>query len=332
MEEKTPENAEKEGAKPEEEKSAEERGLHLWRLLTSPEEIAEEEGVRLAPTPTEEKVEAPLPDVDEDILRYHREAITTINCKNHAEVPAVAECPECGSYYCRDCMTIKKGRLLCRECAETLYAPTEEELLERIAAGDDAVERYEFLPDVPPEFNPAGFGEGGEGAVSNPFKRIFAYILDLVVLRVIYLALFVVGSILLWALSHGRIPSVITIGNGNFLDGLKILVGHLVHFRPLPLLMILDFLYFATCYLIFNRTIGMSWTNLRIVTTFGDFVGATESAIRSAVLVLSFGTSIIVAFFHSRRMGLHDMLAHTYEINFSGLKRIDAYESITVKF
>jgi uncharacterized RDD family membrane protein YckC len=38
-----------------------------------------------------------------------------------------------------------------------------------------------------------------------------------------------------------------------------------------------------------------------------------------------------VALVHPRVMGLHDMAAGTYVVNFSGLKRVDVYETINVK-
>jgi len=75
----------------------------------------------------------------------------------------------------------------------------------------------------------------------------------------------------------------------------------------------------------------MSWLNLRILSTYGDFVSLSACAIRAAVLVVTLGFSIIVALVHPRAMGLHDMAAGTYVVNFSGLKHVDVYETINVK-
>ena len=35
---------------------------------------------------------------------------------NHAAREAVARCPECTRYFCRECVTEHDGRLMCRAC------------------------------------------------------------------------------------------------------------------------------------------------------------------------------------------------------------------------
>ena len=37
-------------------------------------------------------------------------------CCNHALREAVARCPECGRFYCRECVTEHEGRVLCSAC------------------------------------------------------------------------------------------------------------------------------------------------------------------------------------------------------------------------
>jgi hypothetical protein len=37
-------------------------------------------------------------------------------CFNHAGREAVARCPECGRYYCRECVSEHEDRLLCAAC------------------------------------------------------------------------------------------------------------------------------------------------------------------------------------------------------------------------
>jgi hypothetical protein len=37
-------------------------------------------------------------------------------CFNHAAREAVARCPECGRYYCRECVSEHEDRLLCAAC------------------------------------------------------------------------------------------------------------------------------------------------------------------------------------------------------------------------
>jgi hypothetical protein len=45
-------------------------------------------------------------------------------CRNHAQREAVALCPECGAYYCRECIAEHEGRVLCASCLEKLLART----------------------------------------------------------------------------------------------------------------------------------------------------------------------------------------------------------------
>lgn len=37
-------------------------------------------------------------------------------CYNHARREAVARCPECGRYFCRECVTEHEDRVLCASC------------------------------------------------------------------------------------------------------------------------------------------------------------------------------------------------------------------------
>ncbi len=54
-------------------------------------------------------------------------------CRNHAQREAVARCPECGSYYCRECVAEHEDRVLCASC------------LEKILAGRPAARRFSGL-------------------------------------------------------------------------------------------------------------------------------------------------------------------------------------------
>jgi uncharacterized RDD family membrane protein YckC len=297
----------------------------LWRLLTTPEELGDDSSAAFRPEPAAREA---VPDIDEAITRDAAEQV--VYCRNHPETVSIGQCPVCAAYYCNDCLVIKKGRLMCRTCAEATYAPSEEEVIE---LGEKAyAHRGDFLPDAPPEFNPGGFGVNSEGRVANVFKRIIAYVLDVVIARLLYFVGFFLVTFLLAGLSRGAVPTVISLGEGNMIEGSKMVLTSLFRYQPLPVVLILDFLYFFGGYAIANRSLGMSWMNLRIVSQFGDFVGIGAAAIRAAVLVATFGFSIIVALVHPRAAGLHDMAAGTYVINYSGLKRVDVYEIINVKF
>lgn len=43
-------------------------------------------------------------------------------CRNHAHREAVALCPECAAYYCRECIAEHDGRVLCAACLRKLLA------------------------------------------------------------------------------------------------------------------------------------------------------------------------------------------------------------------
>ncbi|MCD6283495.1 RDD family protein [bacterium] len=296
----------------------------LWRILTTPEEMLEESERAVPATPV---VEPAAPPREEVAPAVPEEAV--VYCRNHPDVPAIAQCPVCAAYYCNDCLVIKKGRLLCKACAEAVYAPTEEEIIEH---GEDAYRhRGDFMPDAPPEFSPTMSGVGAEGRLANVFKRILGYALDILVARVIYILGYVVVSLFLAGISKGAVPSVLQLGGGGLVAGVKQVALSLFTLRFLPLVLILDYIYFFVSFALVNRTFGMSWLNLRIVSTYGDFVGLGACAIRAVVLVVSLGFSIIVALVHPRAMGLHDMAAGTFVVNFSGLKHVDVYESVNVK-
>ena len=41
-------------------------------------------------------------------------------CSNHWQREAVARCPECGRYFCRECITEHEDRILCASCLKNL--------------------------------------------------------------------------------------------------------------------------------------------------------------------------------------------------------------------
>lgn len=48
-------------------------------------------------------------------------------CFNHAHREAVARCPECRRYYCRECVTEHEDRVVCASCLAYLAAEQEEQ-------------------------------------------------------------------------------------------------------------------------------------------------------------------------------------------------------------
>jgi hypothetical protein len=47
-------------------------------------------------------------------------SLTHQRCLNHAEREAVARCPECTRFFCRECITEHDDRVLCAACLKKL--------------------------------------------------------------------------------------------------------------------------------------------------------------------------------------------------------------------
>jgi len=50
--------------------------------------------------------------------------ITQQRCHNHRQREAVARCPACGRYYCRECITEHEDKVLCAACLRRLVEPS----------------------------------------------------------------------------------------------------------------------------------------------------------------------------------------------------------------
>jgi len=48
------------------------------------------------------------------------EDIANQRCFNHARREAAARCPECGRYFCRECVTEHEDRMICASCLAQL--------------------------------------------------------------------------------------------------------------------------------------------------------------------------------------------------------------------
>lgn len=57
-------------------------------------------------------------------------ALVQQRCFNHAVREAVARCPECGQFFCRECITEHDDRVLCTSCLKKL---TRSPLAQRLA-------------------------------------------------------------------------------------------------------------------------------------------------------------------------------------------------------
>jgi len=50
--------------------------------------------------------------------------ITQQRCHNHLEREAVARCPACGRFFCRECITEHEDKVLCAACLRKLVEPS----------------------------------------------------------------------------------------------------------------------------------------------------------------------------------------------------------------
>jgi hypothetical protein len=49
--------------------------------------------------------------------------LTLQRCLIHADREAIARCPSCANYFCRECVTEHEGRFLCSNCLQRKSAP-----------------------------------------------------------------------------------------------------------------------------------------------------------------------------------------------------------------
>jgi hypothetical protein len=50
-------------------------------------------------------------------------ALALQRCLHHAGREAIARCPECGHFYCRECIAEHSDRVICAACLRKLTAP-----------------------------------------------------------------------------------------------------------------------------------------------------------------------------------------------------------------
>jgi len=305
-------------------------GLHggvtkIERILSDPESIEDEVDYRTIAQRADT-------DYDAAVLNYYRDSDAAVTCKNHPDIPSVHQCPECQAYYCQECMVVRRGRLLCRDCATALYVPTEEEILTAQEFGV-GVRSVAVTPEEHPEFQVSGAMMGMEGRPAHPVKRLLALVIDMLITRgIMLLVAWIAGGFL----SHQ--PGAFFHLYESQGDELVIerVFNAVVLVRPMmPWLIIfavVDFLYFFSCLSFTNRTLGMSWLGCRVVTEWGDFAGFGVIALRTLVFMVCLGwPAELIAWFFPAYRGPHDYAAGTVVINYSGIKRIDSYDTVQIK-
>ena len=50
------------------------------------------------------------------------EALARQRCRNHLSREAVARCPECGQFFCRECIVEHEDRVVCAACLSAITA------------------------------------------------------------------------------------------------------------------------------------------------------------------------------------------------------------------
>ena len=69
-------------------------------------------------------LEHPLPDGPAPTgVASAGQRLSQKRCFNHAARSAVARCPRCERFFCRECVTEHEGRVICASCLRRLFEP-----------------------------------------------------------------------------------------------------------------------------------------------------------------------------------------------------------------
>jgi uncharacterized RDD family membrane protein YckC len=155
-----------------------------------------------------------------------------------------------------------------------------------VTAGFDSplrADRHFGIPD------PAAFPELYEGVL---WRRVFAYLLDLLFIGVIAVGVWAVFAVL-WLISFGLLGPVLW-----FLFGLVPLAYHTLLLSGRR-----------------SATFGMRWFDLELRSVTGERPGFLQALIQTALFYVTIGLTcsliLLVALFNRRRRTLHDFLAGT---------------------
>jgi uncharacterized RDD family membrane protein YckC len=301
-------------------------GSRIQRMISAPELLEPEFDYRELTAP-------PVRDDFDNALRhFYRETGISIKCRNHPQEEASGQCPECQAYYCLNCLVVRRGRLMCRDCAQTVFVPSEEQVISAQVAGSEA-DSAEIAPEEHPEFQYGGAMFWLEGHPSHPGKQLLALFLDMLLTRGgVMLALFVYSifnSTSTWpvlAMFHAETKHLLALQMFNAAVLLRPVLPWLVIFA------VVDYLYFFLSLSFTNRTFGMSWMGCRIVTEWGDFVSFGAVMLRTLVFMVCLGwPAILIGWFFPAYRGPHDYAGGTLVINYAGVKRVDVYETTQIK-
>ena len=311
---------------PQESPQAETDGSRIQRMISAPELLEPEFDYRELTAP-------PVRDDFDNALRhFYRETGISIKCRNHPQEEAGGQCPECQAYYCLNCLVVRRGRLMCRDCAQTVFVPSEEQVISAQVAGAEA-DFAEIEPEEHPEFQYGGALFGIEGHPAHPGKQLLALLFDMLLTRgLVMLVMFVYSAFN----PTSELPVLATFHADTQHEMLLQVLNAAVLLRPvLPWLVIfavVDYLYFFLALSITNRTFGMSWLGCRLVTEWGDFVSFSAVMLRTLVFMVCLGwPAILIGWFFPAYRGPHDYAGGTLVINYAGVKRVDVYETVQIK-
>jgi uncharacterized RDD family membrane protein YckC len=298
----------------------------IQRLINAPELMEPDFDYRTLSAP------AHTEDFDSALRHYYRETGILIKCRNHPQTEATTQCPECQAYYCQDCIILRRGKLLCRDCAVALFVPTEEQAIAQQSAGADG-EGAEITPEEHPEFQIGGTLFGVEGQPAHPLKQLLALALDLLLTRGVTLAaIYVLGLFN----TNNNLPlfQIFTATDSGEMTTAVLRAAFLLQ-PVLPWLVLfagVDYLYYFLTLSLGNRTFGMSWVGCRVVTEWGDFVSFSAVMLRTLVFMVCLGwPALLLSWFFPAFRGPHDYAGGTLVINYAGVKRVDAYETVQIK-
>ncbi|MCB1220557.1 MAG: RDD family protein [Planctomycetales bacterium] len=269
-------------------------------------------------------------DADSAVSDYYRDSQVEVMCRKYPDQVATTQCPVCQAFFCQKAMTVRRGKLLCVDCAEAMFVRSEEEILDAAERGEDY--GPDIAPEEPPEFELGNSAFGMEGRPAHPLRKLLALGIDWTITRFLVLcALFVMGG------AGGNSSPLFALFNDDS-GGTQLgrIIDAFIYLKPIPYWLILfaitDYLYYFLSLAFWNRSIGMSWVGIRVVTEWGEFASFGSLLIRTLIFIVLFeGPAVFLSWFFPAFRGLHDYAAGTVVVNYSGVKRVDAYETIQIK-
>lgn len=306
---------------------ASEEVSQLQQMLNNPDSVAGEVDFSRDAAPRTGEAA----DFDQAVHDFYRNDQVEVMCRKYPDQVATTQCPECQAFYSQKAMTVRRGRLLCVDCAEAVFVKSESEILDAVERGETESGPDFALPETP-EFEIGNSAFGMEGRPAHPMKKLVALFVDFVITRFLVLCvLFLIGG----ATAAGN-PLFAVFSDDSGGTQLSRIVDAFIFLKPIPYWLILfavtDYLYYFLSLAFWNRSIGMSWVGIRVVTEWGEFASFGALLMRTLIFIVLFeAPALLLSWFFPAYRGLHDYATGTVVVNYSGVKRVDAYETIQIK-